>query len=104
MAHLVGTHFNSKILKTLIFTDTMKLYISFSLSAPTVPIETTTDLKFPQHDDPTEICIMFSTGGPQGADSRSIFVTVQAENEGSEDLFVGKINNFAIPSILVMTS
>ena len=67
--------------------------ISFSLSAPRVPIETITDppaIKFPQHDDPTEICITFRTGNLQGADSRSIFVTVQAESEGSEDVFVGK--------------
>ena len=67
--------------------------ISFSLSAPRVPIETTMDppaIKFPQHDDPTDICITFRTGDLQGADSRSIFVTVQAESEGSEDLFVGK--------------
>ena len=80
----------------------MKLYISFSLSAPRVPDPPA--IKFPQHDDPTEICITFRTGDLQGADSRSIFVTVQAESEGSEDVFVGKINNFAIPSILVMTS
>ena len=66
----------------------MKLYISFSLSAPRVPDPPA--IKLPQHDDPTEICITFRTGNLQEADSRSIFVTVQAESEGSEDVFVGK--------------
>lgn len=45
--------------------------------------------KLPEHDGPKEICIMFEIGDLQVAESRSIFVTVQATN-GTNQSFVGK--------------
>ena len=38
-------------------------------------------LKFPKHDGPTEICITFRISDLQVADGRSVFVTLQADNE-----------------------
>jgi hypothetical protein len=47
-------------------------------------------IKFPKHDDPIEICITFRIGDLQGADSRSIFVTVQSDKAAMEELFISK--------------